>query len=161
MDPVELLPLLCSQYCLWPILWSVLPSVVFTWLVQHFLSLFLPFISIPWKCIKSNKNRSWVNNWSKQLKYYLYFTNKADLDSGIIRILNHLLLSNIWSSRVILLLQACIGHESGYTCCLMLWTDVRETQTHTVHDVLNPGTDKMTFWGCYKAELNVCHWGKF
>lgn len=58
-----------------------------------------------------------------------------------------------------LLLQAWMRHESGYGC-LIFFTDVRETQTNTVHDVLNPGTDRMTFWGCYEAGLNVCHSGK-
>lgn len=37
-------------------------------------------------------------------------------------------------------------------------TYVHEAQSHAGHSVLNPGPDKIRFWGCHEIGLNVILW---
>lgn len=63
------------------------------------------------------------------LYLYIYMTNKAESD--IIHIFNHLLVSNIWDTCIILLLQAWMRHVSGYGCLIFFYGCAWDTEQYS------------------------------
>lgn len=89
------------------------PLLFFTFILSALVVLVIGCMSISWY-IESN-----IKPKLNPLYLYIYMTNKAESD--IIHIFNHLLVSNIWDTCIILLLQAWMRHVSGYGCLIFFY----------------------------------------